>query len=68
MRVPAEACAAALGWFAGAVPSEPVVLCTQTANDRSMRLAPKLGFTEVERFEEYDAEQGFGVWCPATAA
>ncbi|MFF1320859.1 GNAT family N-acetyltransferase [Streptomyces chartreusis] len=58
----AEACAAALGWFAGAFPGEPVVLCTQTANDRSMRLAAKPGFTEVERFEEYGAEQWFGVW------
>ncbi|WP_030608155.1 GNAT family N-acetyltransferase [Streptomyces sclerotialus] len=58
----AEACAAALGWFADALPSEPVVLCTQTANDRAMRLAAKLGFTEVQRFEEYGAEQWFGVW------
>lgn len=40
----AEACAAALGWFTDALPGEPVVLCTQTANDRSMRLAAKLGF------------------------
>ncbi|MFI9271542.1 GNAT family N-acetyltransferase [Kitasatospora sp. NPDC052896] len=56
-----EACAAALDWFADALPGEPVVLCTQTANDRSMRLAVKLGFTEVERFEEYGAEQWFGV-------
>jgi RimJ/RimL family protein N-acetyltransferase len=62
----AEACAAALDWFAGALPSEPVVLCTQTANDRSMRLAARLGFTEVERFEEYGAEQWFGVWSPVT--
>ena len=62
----AEACAAALDWFAGALPSEPVVLCTQTANDRSMRLAAKLGFTEVERFEEYGAEQWFGVWPSVT--
>ncbi len=62
----AEACAAALDWFAGALPSEPVVLCTQTANDRSMRLAAKLGFTEVERFEEYGAEQWFGVWSSIT--
>ncbi len=61
----AEACAAALGWFAGALPGEPVVLCTQTANDRSMRLAAKLGFTEVERFTEFGAEQWFGVWSPA---
>jgi RimJ/RimL family protein N-acetyltransferase len=57
----AEACAAALGWFADALPGEPVVLCTQTANDRSMRLAAKLGFTEVGRFEEFGAEQWFGV-------
>ncbi|SHF64497.1 GNAT family N-acetyltransferase [Streptoalloteichus hindustanus] len=61
----AEACVAALGWFADAFPGEPVVLCTQSANDRGMRLAAKLGFTEVERFEEYGAEQWFGVWSPA---
>ncbi|MFE5568357.1 GNAT family N-acetyltransferase [Amycolatopsis japonica] len=60
----AEACAATLGWFADAFPAEPVVLCTQTANDPSMRLAAKLGFIEVERFEEYGAEQWFGVWRP----
>ncbi|MFB9235523.1 GNAT family N-acetyltransferase [Plantactinospora siamensis] len=63
----AEACAAALDWFAGAFPGEPVVLCTQTANDRSMRLAAKLGFVEVERFEKWDAEQWFGMWSPASA-
>jgi len=57
----AEACAAALGWFADALPGEPVVLTTQSANSRSMRLAAKLGFTEVERFEAYGAEQWFGV-------
>lgn len=61
----AEACAAALDWFADALPGEPVVLCTQTANDRSLRLAAKLGFTEVERFEEYGDEQWFGVRPPA---
>jgi RimJ/RimL family protein N-acetyltransferase len=62
----AEACAAALDWFARALPSEPVVLCTQTANDRSMRLAAKLGFTELQRFEAYGAEQWFGVWSSVT--
>ncbi|MFE3168911.1 GNAT family N-acetyltransferase [Streptomyces sp. NPDC059224] len=62
----AEACAAALDWFSDALPGEPVVLTTQTANDRSMRLAAKLGFTEVDRFEEYGAEQWFGVRPPAT--
>ena len=62
----AEGCAAALGWVADAFPGERVVLCTQTANDRSVRLAAKLGFTEVERFEEYGAEQWFGVRSPVT--
>jgi RimJ/RimL family protein N-acetyltransferase len=60
----AEACAAALGWFAGELPGQPVVLFTQTANVRSMRLAAKLGFTEVERYEAYGAEQWFGRWAP----
>ncbi|MGY3340714.1 RimJ/RimL family protein N-acetyltransferase [Streptomyces filamentosus] len=62
-----EACAAVLGWFAGALPGEPVVLSTRTANDRAVRLAGKLGFTEAGRFEEYGAEQWFGVWSPAGA-
>ena len=62
----AEACAAALGWFAGELPGEPVVLFTQTANARSMRLAAKLGFTEVERYEAYGAEQWYGMWSPVT--
>jgi len=39
----AEACAAALDWFAGALPGEPVVLCTQSANARAMRLAARFG-------------------------
>lgn len=60
----AEACTAALDWFAEALPGEPVMLCTQTANERSMRLAAKLGFTEVQRFEEWGAEQWFGMWSP----
>ncbi|MFD8646116.1 GNAT family N-acetyltransferase [Streptomyces zaomyceticus] len=60
-----EACAAALGWYAETLPGEPVVLSTRTANGRALRLAVKLGFTEVERFEEYGAEQWFGVWSPA---
>ncbi|MEU5234333.1 GNAT family N-acetyltransferase [Streptomyces anulatus] len=62
----AEACAAALGWFAAARPGEPVVLRTRIANSPSMRLARKLGFTEVTRFEEYGAEQWSGVWCSVT--
>ncbi|MEV5956609.1 GNAT family N-acetyltransferase [Streptomyces sp. NPDC051987] len=61
----AEACAAALDWFSDALPGEPVVLYTQTANLRSMRLAAKLGFTELERFHAWGAEQWFGVRSPA---
>ncbi|PWK63358.1 RimJ/RimL family protein N-acetyltransferase [Streptomyces sp. CG 926] len=63
-----EACAAALDWVADAAPDEPVVLCTQSANDRAKRLAAKLGFTEVERFEEFGAEQWFGVRTPVTSS
>ena len=62
----AEACAAALGWLDGVLPGEPVVLTTQTANVGSMRLAAKLGFTEVERFEAWGAEQWLGMWSPVT--
>ncbi|MFF2543870.1 GNAT family N-acetyltransferase [Kitasatospora sp. NPDC058063] len=63
----AEACAAALDWFAGVLPGEPVVLATQTANLPSMRLAAKLGFTEVERFEAFGADQWLGLWSPPPA-
>ncbi|WP_371628334.1 GNAT family N-acetyltransferase [Streptomyces sp. NBC_00341] len=61
----AEACAAALAWLAGELPGEAVVLLTQTANKPSMRLAAKLGFTEVERYQAFGAEQWFGVRSPA---
>lgn len=61
-----EACAAALAWFDVVLPGEPVVLTTQTANVRSMRLAAKLGFTEVERFHAWDAEQWLGLRPPVT--
>ncbi|MBB6550814.1 GNAT family N-acetyltransferase [Nonomuraea rubra] len=63
-----EACAAALGWLAGVLPGEPVVLTTQSANVGSMRLAAKLGFTEVERFEAWGAEQWLGMRSPAATA
>ena len=53
-------------FFHPALPGEPLVPCTQTANDRAMRLAAKLGFTEMERFEEFGAEQWFGVWSAVT--
>ena len=57
----AEACAAALDWLGGVLPGEPVMLTTQTANVGSMRLAAKLGFAEVERFEAWGAEQWLGL-------
>lgn len=59
-----EACVAVLDWFAESLPNEPVVLCTQSANDRSMRLAAKLGFAEGERFEQHGAEQWLGLRAP----
>ncbi|MEB8342444.1 GNAT family N-acetyltransferase [Streptomyces endophyticus] len=59
-----EACAAALDWLDGALPGEPVVLTTQSANTGSMRLAAKLGFVEVERFEAWGAEQWLGMRAP----
>jgi RimJ/RimL family protein N-acetyltransferase len=62
----AEACAAALDWFDGVLPGEPVALFTQSANVGSMRLAAKLGFTEVERFQAWDAEQWLGLRPSAT--
>lgn len=58
----AEACAAVLEWFANELPGELVVLSTQAANEPSVRLATKLGFTGVERFVEWGADQWFGVW------
>ena len=62
----AEACTAVLEWFAREIPGESVVLCTQSANEPSMRVAAKLGFAEAERFEEWGAEQWFGVWSGST--
>jgi RimJ/RimL family protein N-acetyltransferase len=50
------------------VSGEPVVLFTQTANVRSMRLAAKLGFIEVERFDAYGAQPWFGEWPPVTTS
>lgn len=59
----AEAGAAVLGWSDERF-GDPVVLCTQSANVRSVALAARLGFVEVGRFEEFGAEQWFGVRQP----
>ncbi|WP_457191560.1 GNAT family N-acetyltransferase [Nocardioides sp. P5_E3] len=62
----AEACAALLARSDDRL-GEPVVLCTQVGNTRSRALAERLGFTEVERFEELGAAQWFGVRLPGWA-
>lgn len=59
---------AAVDWVRSMLPGEPVVLCTQLANTRSIALARRLGFVEVERFTEFDAEQWFGVLQPSSLA
>lgn len=52
-----EAAAAALRAAAGELPDQPVLIVTQSANDRSRRLAGRLGFQEVSQFEEFDAKR-----------
>ncbi|WP_436762765.1 GNAT family N-acetyltransferase [Streptosporangium sp. V21-05] len=52
-----EAASAALRAAAAELPDQPVVLVTQTANERSLRLAARLGFRPSGTFEEYGAEQ-----------
>jgi RimJ/RimL family protein N-acetyltransferase len=59
-----EACAAALGWLAEVLPGEAVIVRAQTANPASVRVAIKLGFREIDRYEDYGAEQWLGVWSP----
>ncbi|MEV8375821.1 GNAT family N-acetyltransferase [Kribbella sp. NPDC056861] len=52
-----EAITAVLRWLASVVPDEQVVAVTQTTNESSLRLLKKLGFVEIDRFEEYGADQ-----------
>jgi RimJ/RimL family protein N-acetyltransferase len=63
-----EACAAVLEWVGSVLPGEPVVLTIQSANGGSMRVAAKLGFLEVERFQAWGAEQWLGMRPPITVA
>ncbi|MEU7895919.1 GNAT family protein [Nonomuraea sp. NPDC049152] len=39
------------------LPGQPVVVVPQTANQRSLKLAARLGFHHVSTFEEFGAEQ-----------
>ncbi|MBB2910740.1 RimJ/RimL family protein N-acetyltransferase [Streptosporangium becharense] len=52
-----EAATAVLRAAADELPDQPVLLVTQTANKRSLKLAARLGFRPVSTFEEYGAEQ-----------
>ncbi|NHA69749.1 GNAT family N-acetyltransferase [Phycicoccus sp. CMS6Z-2] len=63
-----EASAAALGWLEEVLPGERVVLATQVANTASLRVAARLGFTEVERFEAWGAPQWLGAREPGGPA
>ncbi|WP_342216294.1 GNAT family N-acetyltransferase [Nocardia abscessus] len=52
-----EAASAVLRAAAGELPDQPVLIITQTANDRSLKLAARLGFQPVSTFEAFDAPQ-----------
>lgn len=56
-----EAVTAVLDWAATHLPSELIVLCTQSAHTASVRLAERLGFRKVRTFVAFGAEQWFGV-------
>ena len=55
-----EAATAALRAAAGELPDQPVITVTQTANERSLKLAARLGFQPVATFERHGAEQTLG--------
>lgn len=55
-----EAITAVLHAAADELPDQPVVIVTQTANERSLKLAARLGFQPVSTFEWFDAEQTLG--------
>jgi RimJ/RimL family protein N-acetyltransferase len=52
-----EAITALLRAAAEELPDQPVVLATQTANARSLKLAARLGFRRTRTFVAFDAEQ-----------
>ncbi|WP_329520704.1 GNAT family N-acetyltransferase [Spirillospora sp. NBC_01491] len=56
-----EAATAMLRAAAGELPDQPVLAVTQTANERSLKLATRLGFQRMGTFEAYDAEQTLAV-------
>ncbi|MFJ9620094.1 GNAT family N-acetyltransferase [Streptomyces noursei] len=56
-----EAATTALSAAADELPDQPVLVVTQTANERSLKLAARLGFQRMGTFEAYDAEQTLAV-------
>ncbi|MER7780682.1 GNAT family N-acetyltransferase, partial [Streptomyces sp. NPDC096191] len=52
-----EAAITALRAAADELPDQPVLVVTQTANERSLKLAARLGFQRMNTFEAHDAEQ-----------
>lgn len=55
-----EAVTAALDWASRSLTDRDVIVCTQVANERSLRLARRLGFREVIRFDQFGAPQWLG--------
>ncbi|WEV23884.1 GNAT family N-acetyltransferase [Streptomyces sp. 71268] len=56
-----EAATGLLRAVADELPDQPVLVVTQTANERSRRLATRLGFQPVGTFEAHGAEQTLAV-------
>ncbi|MEV0674680.1 GNAT family N-acetyltransferase [Mycobacterium sp. NPDC050441] len=52
-----EATRALLHCAAQRLADQPIVIITQAANLAALRLADRLGFTRVETFEQFSAEQ-----------
>ncbi|MGX1771662.1 GNAT family N-acetyltransferase [Nocardia brasiliensis] len=52
-----EAATCALRTAAAELPDQPVLIVTQTANERSLKLATRLGFRPVSTFEAFGAQQ-----------
>ena len=56
-----EACQAVVDWGWATTDSPDIIAVTQVANVRSLALLARLGFTEEDRFVEFDALQSMQV-------